>query len=447
MTKKVQEKQILPKVEEFTVFELSPADIIIKDELPRQRKDLGEIAKLVASIQEYGQLQPIVINRKKELIAGGRRLAACILGGFNAKVCYVDTVDPLRMQEMELEENVQRKDLTPAEESLAVSRLVELKRQIYGTPVQGRVGGYTLDDAASLLGKTKGYVAEQISIADAVTMFPTLLGCKTKSEIKSAVKGMQRVSDNMEALTKYEDTIKQAKEFVIVNRDATIHMKGIPDASIDLLFTDPPYGINIDKTAMTVGGHTGGDLTTTGFKYEDSPEIALPLYQLLATESVRFCRSNAHALIFCGPSHFWTIKNMFNAAGWICSERPVIWIKHAGGQNNNPDAWFSSSYEILLFARKTESRLIVQGKPDWIQCNIVLPSERIHQAEKPIPLLKELISRVCLPGNTLYDPFTGSGAIMQAAIEMKVLVIGCELSVEAYAGAVSRLSKLIGEKK
>ena len=176
-------------------------------------------------------------------------------------------------------------------------------------------------------------------------------------------------------------------------------------------------------------------------KYDDSPENALSLYKLLATESFRFCKSNSHAYVFLGPSHFQAVKEMFNAAGWICSERPVIWIKQGSGQNNNPDAWFSSAYEMLLFARRPESKLVLWGKPDWLQCDKVLNSERTHQAEKPVTLCKELISRVAIPGQKLYDPFVGSGAIIEAACEMKMLAVGCELAVESYATALSRMSK------
>ena len=96
---------------------------------------------------------------------------------------------------------------------------------------------------------------------------------------------------------------------------------------------------------------------------------------------------------------------------------------------------------MLLFARKVESKIVLQGKPDWIQCDKVLNSERIHQAEKPVALCKELISRVTVPGQKMYDPFMGSGALIEAACEMKLLVTGCELAVESYAAAVTRMSQ------
>jgi len=316
-----------------------------------------------------------------------------------------------------------------------------LKRKTHGTPTSGRAGGYTLEDAAELIGKTKGYVIEAMKIADAVSMFPELAKCTTKSEIKSAYRGLERVQQQVAALATYEETIKKSSEFVLVNRDASDWLKGLGDATVDLVFTDPPYGINIFDLAMTLGGETGGETTTAGIAYEDSPDYALPLLETLAKESYRVTKDNGHALIFCAPSNFPWLQEKMSAAGWLVAPRPVVWIKRESGQNNQPEKWFSSAYEFVLFARKPNSKLVLQGRPDWIQCDPVLPSVRVHQAEKPVPLCKELISRCCLPGQYLIDPFMGSGAIIEAGVQMKVLSLGCEKSVESYAAAVSRMSK------
>ena len=65
---------------------VSPLTIKVKDGLPRLRKDLGKIKDLVESFTKFGQLQPIVCNRQMELIAGGRRLVACIESNIDVKV-------------------------------------------------------------------------------------------------------------------------------------------------------------------------------------------------------------------------------------------------------------------------------------------------------------------------------------------------------------------------
>lgn len=426
-------------IDETKIFEVNPATIIIKDELPRQRKDLGKIEELADSIQKFGQLLPVIINENNELIAGGRRLAACLLLARNVRVCYSNAVDPLTMRELELEENLQRKSLTPAEEALAIKEIVDIKQKIHGAPLPGVGGGFTLDDAAKIVGKSRSMVSEALKLAEIVELFPSLAECKTSTEIKSAAKALQRTQQQMEALASYEETIKKSKEFILVNRAAEDYLRGLGENSVDLLFTDPPYGIDIHEVAMTPGGETGGEHSTTEVKYDDSEDYAKNLLTVIANESYRIVKPTGHALIFCAPSHFWWLSEVMKSAGWLVAPRPVVWIKRETGQNNMPERWFSATYEFILFARKASSTLALQGKPDWIQCDIVPPSTRVHQAEKPILLCKELISRCCLPGQYLLDPCMGSGAIIAAGIQMKLLCLGCEKDTAVYASAVSRM--------
>jgi site-specific DNA-methyltransferase (adenine-specific) len=397
---------------------------------------------MVESIKTFGQILPIVISRDKKLIAGGRRLAACMLLGIQARVCYKDTVDKLLMREMELEENIQRKALTPSEECLAVDELLKLKQAKHGTPTSGRQGGFTPEAIGELIGKSRAYVQEAVVLADIIRMFPELSEAKSKSDIKRAAKSFQRAADNITALASYEETIKKTKEFILVNRDAETYLAGLGEKSIDLFFTDPPYGIDIHELAMTTGGETGGDITTTNTAYDDSEGYAKALLEKLCYESFRVTKDSGHALIFCAPSHFSWLSATMGAAGWIVSPRPIVWIKRESGQNNQPEKWFSAAYEFILFARKPSSCLILQGRPDWVQCDIVLPSVRVHQAEKPVTLCKELISRCCLPGSYILDPCMGSGAIMEAGVTMKMLCLGCEKDVTSYAAAVKRMVDL-----
>jgi len=419
---------------------VSPLDIKVKDGLPRLRKEMGKIKELAESFGRFGQLQPCVVNREMELIAGGRRLAACIEAGVDVKIVFDDTVDPLTMREMELEENIQRKALTAAEEILAVSELHELKRQIHGVTKQGVVGGWKLDDTAEVIGKTRAAVIGDLALAEALKDFPVLATCKTKSDIKRAVKGLQRISDSVNALETYEEDMKgKADKFEIHNAECVEFIKTIKDKSVNVLFTDPPYGINIHEIAIGLGGHTGSKATMSGFKYEDGFEESMELINEIAKEGFRVVKDTGFAVVFCAISNFWLVRSMFEAAGWNCSQRPIIWIKNESGQNNAPSKWMSAGYESMLFARKIDAKLVIEGKVDWVQCPNVTPAYRIHQAEKPVPLVKELLSRLAMPGAIVLDPFAGSCATVEACIELKMYPIAIEKLVEAYATGKQRI--------
>ena len=94
----------------------------------RVRKDLREISGLIESMRSFGQLSPIIVNRKHELIAGNRRLEAAIRLGWNSiDAIVIDKDDEIDMLELELEENIQRNDLTSDEISDGFTRLEKLK--------------------------------------------------------------------------------------------------------------------------------------------------------------------------------------------------------------------------------------------------------------------------------------------------------------------------------
>ena len=89
--------------------------------------------------------------------------------------------------------------------------------------------------------------------------------------------------------------------------------------------------------------------------------------------------------------------------------------------------WPSSCYEMLMYARMPKAKLHLEGKPDWLRIPIVSRGSKHHPTQKPIELLQELLKRVAIPGQTLYDPFSGSASSLIAGIKEKLKVLGCEL--------------------
>lgn len=429
------------------VFYLDPLKIKVREGLERYRRDLGDLHELGLSLKEAGQIQPIIINRKHELVVGGRRLAACILQGMEIKVIYEDIVDPKKMRLWEIEENIRRKELTPAENALAIAEFHKLMQEDHGEAVSGREGGHTLEATAKVLGKTKGSVINELERAAMIEAFPELKQAKKKSEIDKAAKGLQKLDAAMKGLKEFEKVVSSKDNlFKLHHMDAVEHMKSLPDGCKDILLTDPLYGISADELAMSLGGKTGGALTQSGYKISDETKNAMHLLIILADESFRITTSKAHGYVFVGPEHFWNVRTMFMGRGWRVHVKPLIWIKREVGQCNVPSAWPASCYEMLLYIRKDDSRLIKEGQPDWMECPPIL-TDKLHDYEKPVPLLLKLLERVCLPGQQLYDPFMGSGSSIEAGLGMKLICEGVDNSAEAYATAVKRIKEYMEEKE
>lgn len=130
--------------------------------IDRQRLDLGDIADLADSIARHGLIQPIVINQEKRLIAGGRRLAAHRhLGRTHIDVVYRETLTLDELHELELEENVRRKDMSWAERSLNILKIHRLKCK--RSALEGSKWG--MRETGELIGLAKSSVAYNTEIA------------------------------------------------------------------------------------------------------------------------------------------------------------------------------------------------------------------------------------------------------------------------------------------
>lgn len=101
----------------------------IKPDPSQPRKNLGDIEALAASIKEYGVFCPIIVQAAGEenfqIIAGERRYTASKVAGLQTLRCIVRTIDEHRKLELQLIENLHRKNLNPVEEATSYRSLIE----------------------------------------------------------------------------------------------------------------------------------------------------------------------------------------------------------------------------------------------------------------------------------------------------------------------------------
>ncbi|MHB1418487.1 MAG: ParB/RepB/Spo0J family partition protein [Bacillota bacterium] len=106
-------------------MKLKISEIVIGE---RRREDMGDIQGLAESIKQYGLLHPIVVSEDKKLVAGGRRLEACkLLGWEEIPATFLGELSDKQLREIELEENLRRKDLTEIEKSRNMVELANIK--------------------------------------------------------------------------------------------------------------------------------------------------------------------------------------------------------------------------------------------------------------------------------------------------------------------------------
>ena len=239
--------------------------------------------------------------------------------------------------------------------------------------------------------------------------------------------------------------------------DARDLIKKLDDESVDHIVTNAPFGI---------------DLTMRGEKpYEDDPEEITDLMIELCSEFHRVLKPTGWAVIFfdmkkitCSP-HLtqWAFSNLkvkdkqlYRALGltqWLLdagfeyvTPTPGAWVKpnKTHGQIGDPSKGFISSWEAYIFAAKTsEARLLKQGRSNHLVYDVPTSSERIHEVQMPTDLCGDLLSMVALGGETVLDPFAGSGSFGVAAISRQVNFLGFELDKTKCDLANVRLQEAI----
>lgn len=112
--------------EEARLALISPSQIEADPDQPRE--EMGDLEELKASIQEHGIIQPCIVSvagdDRYRLIAGERRWTAATQLGLKTIPCVIRTVDEHRRLEVQLIENIHRKDLSPLEEARAYQKLM-----------------------------------------------------------------------------------------------------------------------------------------------------------------------------------------------------------------------------------------------------------------------------------------------------------------------------------
>ena len=433
------------------IFKLNPENIICKENLPRLREEMGDLKSLAESFSKFGQIAPIVVTPsttkeadkplKYYLIAGERRLEACKILGIDANCVSKDSMDDVQMRELEIEENIKRKQFTPAEELKAIEELHNMKVKQHGKASAGAdKSGWGATETAKILGISAGAVNDKLKLAKVMSAYPELGNLKNESDIRKAVKKIESVGRRAQAIHELKKRPSNQNKIsgllTIETGDANEFIRKQGNRIYNVVFTDPPYGIKIDKVQSTSSSKVGQ------FTFSDEFSDAIMLYHNLAKESFRVTKDNGYAVIFFAPELYEIIKRSFMEAGWITNHRPLIWVKGTSGQTNQPAMWPSNCYEMFFIFRKKDSRLIQEGQPDWIQCNIVTGEARLHPTEKPVELLRTILKRLCLPGHKLIDPFMGSGSSLEAGILEQLEVAGNDLAPECHDMAFSRLQRL-----
>jgi len=216
----------------------------------------------------------------------------------------------------------------------------------------------------------------------------------------------------------------------------------LEDESVDLVLTDPPYSSGGQFRSDRAGATTQEKYVQSGtiIKRPDFDGDSRDQRGFLAWASVwlaecwRATKLGGSCLVFTDWRQLPTMTDAVQAGGYIW-RGIVAWDKiHV-----RPRAGFSSRAEYLVWGTRGPYSSDVY-LPGVIQAATPRGEERIHQTEKPLGLLEQLVE-VCPPGGLVLDPFVGSGSTLDAARNRGRRALGFEINADYMELAARRLDQ------
>lgn len=390
----------------------------------RFRPATGDMEGLAASILRFGLLQPVVIQRDGELVAGFRRFTAHQMNAQQfIEAVYVDEVDEVLAREMELEENIQREAMTWQEEQLAITEIHRLK--------QSRDPNWTQTKTAQVAGvRGQNSVSEAITLTNAMSLFPELKEAKSKGQALSWLKTKVQQVARVQEVKNNNETYVAVEEKIWLG-DSVELIKQIPDETFDAIITDPPFGVDYgDRSAGTVGSLNS---------YEDGRDSYLRILSM-ADDTYRVAKPNSWLVWFFGMSWYREVVDAFTEAGWRVDPIPLIWDRRGGRTfTNRPDHLFTKAYDVAIHAYKGDPKMVRQGLPNIVSVNPVDAADRDLLVERPVDLYKHYIEALTIPGQKVADFFVGSGSCPAACATTGRDYFGIEQNPERRAAAIMKI--------
>jgi site-specific DNA-methyltransferase (adenine-specific) len=378
---------------------------------------------LKRSIQNHGLHETIKVNKKGEILDGHHRFKICNELGRNPKIEVKELANELEEKLYVIDVNFKRRHLNDFQKL----ELASLKQPILKEIAKKRMlAGVKLDlDPSQIF--DKGRVDEQIG-KDAGVSHETvrkfrIIEVAGSESIKDKLRAGKstiskectkiQIAQIKKQLSSEPQKIDLPNGCELLEGDFMEVGKRIPDDSIDLILTDPPYSIE-----------------------------CLPLYEQLGIFGQRVLKEGGSLVTFIGQYNLVDSANLVEKSG--LEYRWSICVKHTGhhammrGFGTQVDVGWKP---LVWFIKGNNGRTETPGYIlDFIESEP--PKKVIHEWEQSTVEAEHVIKGLTVENQLLCDPFLGSGTNGIAALKLNRKFIGIEIDPQHYSNAQRRLSML-----
>lgn len=370
-----------------------------------------QVNQICASINEFGFTNPLLIDEKDSIIAGHGRLMASKKLGMEEVPCIVlKGLTEAQKKAYIIADNKMALNAGWDEELLKIE-LENLKELDFDLGLTG----FNIDELDDILDKNE----EEIGIVE------------DDFEIEVSEEPKAKLGD-----------IYQLGNHRLMCGDSTSITdiyELLNDNKIDMIFTDPPYGMNLDtdfsgmKSKIFKGGN-GGNEYDAGIVDDFNPEMINTIMALDIKETFLW-----------GADYFAELLPNKNDGSWI------VWDKRANGNDDiaedySSDKMYGSCFE-LCWSKTKHKRDIARVK--WAgmfgmekQDN----KKRLHPTQKPLELCNWFITRYSKDNSNILDLFGGSGSTLIACEQLNRNCYMMELDPKYIDVIIDRWEQYTGQK-
>lgn len=218
----------------------------------------------------------------------------------------------------------------------------------------------------------------------------------------------------------------------LIHGDCLEVMKQIPNGSVDMVLTDPPYLCDYSR-------HDSKSRFSNKIANDENNSANESMIEKYLHECYRIMKDNTAIYCFCNYKKIDFFKQQIETAGFNL-KNIIIWDKQRNGMGDLSTT-FGYSYEFIIFASKGQPKIRGKRISDVWQFARVKPKEQEHQNQKPVDLLAQAIEKSSDEGAVIFDGFMGVGSTGVACVNTNRDFIGIELDENYFNIAKKRIEE------
>lgn len=222
----------------------------------------------------------------------------------------------------------------------------------------------------------------------------------------------------------------------IITGDALDVLILFPAESVDLIVTDPPYGIDYQSNRRKVKDKFAKLASDSDFEMRSMLRpFFLACYNAL--------KPGCHLYCFCRWDTYPMFLELAQGQGFKV-KNCMVWVKDNHGSGDLFGA-YAPRHEFCIFLVKPgDQNRVLRGKrtSDVLFCPKIPSGKLLHPTQKPLRLVIPMIEKSSEPGDLVVDPFCGAGTTCKAARLLRRRFIGVEIDRSIAATARDNLQEM-----